>query len=75
MTDAQQEVTDYVREYAPQLDPDDVRDFMAEHPKPEDEPGTHVQWAVRVLRERGEGETGDGLSVDRVVSEIRRRSA
>ena len=33
---------------------------------------SHVAWAVRVLRETGEGEVGEGLSVDRVVSEIRR---
>ncbi len=74
MTDPKHNVDDYVREYAPQLDPEDVRDFMAEHPKPEDETDSHVQWAVRVLRDRGEGEAGDGLSVDRVVNEIRRRS-
>jgi hypothetical protein len=47
---------------------------MAEHPKPDDEPGSHVHWAVLVLRQRGEGETGDGLSVDQVVNEIRRRN-
>ena len=46
---------------------------MAEHPKPDDQTDSHVAWAVRVLRERGEGEAGDGLSVDRVVNEIRRR--
>jgi hypothetical protein len=68
-----QDVVDYVSEHAPELDPRDVSEFMAEHPKPEDETEPHLAWAVRVLRERGEGEVGDGLSVDRVVSEIRRR--
>jgi hypothetical protein len=46
---------------------------MAEHPKPADEPESHVAWAVRVLRETGEGELGKGLSVDRVVREMRAR--
>ena len=63
----------FVAEHAPELDPADVSRFMAEHEKPGDEPGSHVAWAVRVLRERGEGEFGDGLPVDRVVSEIRKR--
>jgi hypothetical protein len=45
---------------------------MAEHPKPADEAGSHVAWAVRVLRETGEGEVGEGLPVDRVVEERRR---
>jgi hypothetical protein len=59
--------------HAPELDAQEVKTFMAEHAKPDDEPGSHVAWAVRVLRQRGEGETGEGLSVDRVVNEIRRR--
>jgi hypothetical protein len=32
-----------------------------------------VAWAVGVLRQRKEGEVGDGLSVDTVVNEIRRQ--
>jgi hypothetical protein len=68
-----QNVADYVREHAPELDPDEVRAFMAEHPKPDDQPDSQLAWAVRLLRERHEGEVGDGLSVDRVVNEIRRR--
>lgn len=66
------EIADYVDEHAPELDPADVQAFMAEHAKPQDEPGSHLAWAVRVLRERGEGEVGEGLPVDRVVGEIRR---
>ena len=31
------------------------------------EPESHVAWAVRVLRETGEGAVGEGLPVDRVV--------
>ena len=67
------DVIDYVSEHAPELDAADVAQFIDEHPKPGDEPGSHVAWAVRVLRERGAGEVGDGLPVDRVVDEIRRR--
>ena len=67
-----QEIADFVAERAPELDPADVNRFMAAHAKPADEPGSHVAWAVRVLRETGEGEVGRGLPVDRVVSEIRR---
>jgi hypothetical protein len=73
MPGANQQLVDYVHEHAPELDPEDVSSFMDEHPKPEDQP-SHIGWAVRVLRERGEGEIGDGLPVDRVVSEIRRRA-
>jgi hypothetical protein len=67
-----QEVVDFVAERAPELDAAEVSRFMAEHAKPADEGGSHVAWAVRVLRETGEGEVGKGLPVDRVVSEIRR---
>ncbi|HEX3690408.1 MAG TPA: hypothetical protein VHV28_11940 [Solirubrobacteraceae bacterium] len=67
-----QQVIDYVAERAPELDPAEVGRFMAAHAKPDDEAGSHVAWAVRVMRETGEGEVGDGLPVDRVVNEIRR---
>ncbi|MFL5862246.1 MAG: hypothetical protein ACJ780_15935 [Solirubrobacteraceae bacterium] len=67
------EVADYVADRAPELDPQDVSAFMAQHPKPDDEPESHVGWAVRVLRETREGEVGDGLPVDRVVREMRQR--
>ncbi|HWE13678.1 MAG TPA: hypothetical protein VG365_09215 [Solirubrobacteraceae bacterium] len=70
--DPPKSVVDYVAEHAPELDPGDVNAFMDEHPKPADEPDSHVGWAVRILRERGEGEVGEGLGVDRVVDEIRR---
>ena len=70
--DPPQSVVDYVAEHAPELDPGDVSAFMSEHPKPAGEPDSHLAWAVRVLRERGEGEVGNGLPVDRVVDEIRR---
>ncbi|MFZ0089910.1 MAG: hypothetical protein WAL63_10410 [Solirubrobacteraceae bacterium] len=67
------ELAEYVSDHAPELDPGEVAEFMEQHPKPDHEPGAHVEWAVRVLRSRGEGEFGDGLPVDQVVREIRRR--
>jgi hypothetical protein len=67
-----QEISDFVSHSAPELDAAEVSRFMAEHPKPADEPGSHVAWAVRVLRETREGEVGEGLPVDRVVAERRR---
>lgn len=67
-----QDIIDFVSHAAPELDAAVVSRFMAEHPKPADEPESHVAWAVRVLRETGEGEVGEGLPVDRVVEERRR---
>ena len=69
------EVTIYVSRYAPELDPEDVRKFMAAHSQPGDQRSTHVQWATRMLREQGEGEFGDGLPVDQVARELRRRDS
>ena len=68
-----QALVEAVREFAPELDPAEVADFMAEHPLPDGERGTHVEWAVRILRERGDGEAGDRPSVARVADEMRRR--
>ena len=70
--DPPQDIAEFVAEHAPELDSSDVAAFMAEHAKPADEPDSHVGWAVRVLRERGEGEFGEGLPVDRVVEQIRK---
>lgn len=67
-----QDVLEYVRRHAPELDSRDVEAFMAEHPRPADETDSHLAWAVRVLRDRGEGEHGAGLPVDRVMDEMRR---
>jgi len=66
-------IADYLERHAPELDPAEVAAFLDEHPKPDDEPGSQLAWAVRVLRERGEGEFGDGLPVDQVRRELRRR--
>lgn len=73
MTGPDDHIADYVAEHAPELDPQEVREFMAEHDKPAEVPGSHLAWAVGVLRQRKEGEVGDGLSVDTVVNEIRRQ--
>ncbi len=67
------QIADYVGEHAPELDPQDVAAFLAEHAKPDDQPGSQIGWAVAVLRQRGENELGDGVSVDRVADELRRR--
>ena len=37
-----QEIGEYVRENAPELDPVDVRAFMATNDKPDDEPDSHI---------------------------------
>jgi hypothetical protein len=66
----------HVREYAPELDPAEVAAFMAAHPLPVGESGSHVEWATAILRMRTENEFGDrGLSPDRVARELRRRDA
>ena len=67
------DVAEYVQRYAPELSPEEVGAFMHEHARPDDETDSHLAWAVRVLRERGEGEYGDGLPVERVLDEMRRR--
>jgi hypothetical protein len=68
-------IADYLRGHAPELDPEHVGAFMVEHAKPDDEPGSHIEWVVRLLRQRGESAIGDGPSVDRVADELRRRDA
>jgi hypothetical protein len=70
--DPSKSVVDYVAEHAPELDPGEVAAFMDEHAKPADEPDSHLGWAVRVLRERGEGSFGEEVPVDRVVEQIRK---
>jgi hypothetical protein len=67
-----QEMERYVRDYAPELDPRKVRAFMAEHDKPEAERDSHVAWATKLLRQRGEGQIGDGPPLDTVADAMRR---
>jgi hypothetical protein len=66
-------LADYVERHAPELRAADVAGFLSEHDPPQAERDAPYAWAVRVLRERSEGEHGEGLSVDRVVGEIRQR--
>ena len=67
-----QEINDYVREYAPEIDPQEVREFMKQHDKPREEPDSHVAWATKLLRGRGEGQYSDGASTETVAEELRR---
>ena len=69
------EITTYVSRYAPSSTLKRSGSSWPRIPKPDDQPGTHVQWATRILREQGEGEFGDGLPVDQVAREIRRRDS
>ena len=70
-----QEIEDFVREYAPEMDPQEVIDFMAEHGKPEGESDSHVAWATKLLRERGEGQVGGGPPIEKVTSALRQHDA
>ncbi len=74
----------HVHEHTPELDPKEVIEFMQEHAKPTSEPGTPIEWAVRLLRQRRESKLGDGPAVeraggdpavDRVADELRRRES
>lgn len=65
------EIKRAVREYAPELDPEEVRAFMGEHDKPADESDSHAVWAAKVLRARGEGQYGDGASLDTIRDAMR----
>lgn len=68
------EVAEYLRLHAPELDEHDVRAFMNQHDKPEQEKGSHIEWAVRALHERRADER-DGPSIDQIVTEMRRHDA
>jgi hypothetical protein len=69
------DVADYVSRHAPELNEKEVVAFMNQHDKPEHEKGSHVEWAVRALRERRESERRDGPSIDQVTTEMRRHDA
>lgn len=70
MTD---EIEGYVEEHAPELDPNEVRGFIADHAKPTSEPGTHIEWAVQQMRRHKERDEEDGPSLEIVEEEMRRR--
>jgi hypothetical protein len=66
------EVRNYVEKHAPELDPDEVDEFMTEHEKPTSEPGTPLEWATALLRRRKADRVEEGPSLDIVEQEMRR---
>lgn len=66
-------VQGYVEENAPELDPNEVREFIARNVKPTSEPGTNIEWAVTQLRRRKEppGEP-ERPSLEIIEEEMRR---
>jgi hypothetical protein len=67
------EIDAYVDEHAPDIEPHDVRKFIAGNEKPTSEPGTHVEWAVKQLRRHKEtDEDEEGPSLEIVEEEMRR---
>ncbi len=67
------EVQGYVEENAPELDPNEVREFIAGNEKPTSEPGTHVEWAVKQLRRHQEPEWEEEHPSLEIVEEEMRR--
>lgn len=69
-----EEIDDYVEEHAPELDPHEVRDFMAHNEKPVSEPGTQLEWATRLLRRRraDDQQEEEGPALELVEEEMRR---
>jgi len=64
-------VKDYVAAHAPELDPREVREFMAEHEKPTNEPGTQLEWATKLLHAWRTGEREERPSLEIVEEEMR----
>jgi hypothetical protein len=65
------EIERAVRQWAPELDPEKVREFMEEHDKPQREQDSHAVWAVKVMRQLGEGQYGEGAPLDTVADAMR----
>ena len=68
-----QEIEEAVTQYAPELKIEEVREFMAEHAKPDDEPDSHAVWAAKLLRQRGESSFGERASTEHVADALRQR--
>ncbi len=67
------EVRGYVEENAPELDPNEVRDFIAGNEQPTSEQGTQIEWAVKQLRHHKEpGAREERPSLEIVEEEMRR---
>jgi hypothetical protein len=65
------EIRDHVEQHAPELDPDEVREFLERHEKPAREPGTVLEWAIELLRRRARAEEEEPPSIE-VVRETMR---
>ena len=72
MSLSDQQLRDAVRRFAPELDPVELRGFMATHDKPEDEPDSHAVWAAKLLRERREREVVEHVPLETVTDALRR---
>jgi hypothetical protein len=70
---SEDEIRGYIQENAPELDPKDVREFIAGNEKPTSEPGTHVEWAVKQLRRHKEREREQERPSLEIVEEEMRR--
>ena len=67
------EVQGYVEENARELDPNEVREFIAGNVKPTSEPGTDIEWAVKQLRRHKESpDEAEHPSLEIVEEEMRR---
>lgn len=69
------EIKNYVEEHAPELDSSEVREFMAEHEKPTNEPGTQLEWATKLLRSWKAAQPEERPSIEVVEEEMRRHDA
>jgi hypothetical protein len=67
------EIQLYIEEHAPDLDPNEVREFIAGNEKPTSEAGTPVEWAVKQLRRRREPEGSEERPSLEIVQEEMRR--
>ena len=66
------EIDSYVDRHAPELDPDEVRRFVADNEKPVSEPGTVIEWATALLQRRARDQEEERPSLDLVQEEMRR---
>jgi hypothetical protein len=65
------EIRDHVEQHAPELDPEEVSEFLERHEKPAQEPGTALEWATELLRRRARGEEQERPSIELVQETMR----
>lgn len=75
MPDNDDEIRSYVERHAPELDPEEVGEFMRDHAKPTSEPGTTLEWATELLRRRRRGEAEERPSIELVEETMREHDA